>query len=67
MLLATVPIAVLFILAIVLDSSTHPYDILEAEPEVVSGYHTDLGGVLFMVIYLTEGILLLHVPLHRHG
>ena len=32
-------------------SSVHPYDVLEAEPEIVSGYYVDYGGVAFMVIY----------------
>merc|ERR1712137_1273816 len=34
----------------------HPYDVLEAEPEVVSGYYVDYGGVVFMLIYLAEGV-----------
>jgi len=40
------------------ESSVHPYDVLEAEPELVSGYYVDYGGVAFMVIYLGEGISL---------
>ena len=39
----------------------HPYDVLEAEPEVVSGYYVDYGGVVFMVIYLAEGVV---IPRH---
>ena len=45
------------------ESSVHPYDVLEAEPEIVSGYYVDYGGVAFMVIYLGEGIAL---PDHEH-
>ena len=46
-----------------LETSLHPYDVLEAEPEVVSGYYVDYGGVVFMLLYLTEGVVL-H-PLHH--
>ena len=49
------------------ESSVHPYDVLEAEPEIVSGYYVDYGGVAFMVIYLGEGIALPdHEQPHRH-
>ena len=46
-----------------LETSLHPYDVLEAEPEVVSGYYVDYGGVVFMLLYLTEGVVL--CPLHH--
>ena len=42
-----------------IETSIHPYDILEAEPEVVSGYYVDYGGYVFMLIYLAEGIAIL--------
>ena len=58
MLLVLMPAVVLWILALAIDTSTHPYDMLDAEPELVSGYHVDIGGVLFMVLYLGEGMLL---------
>ena len=46
------------------ECSLHPYDVLESEPEIVSGYYVDYGAVVFMVIYLGEGIALL--TLHRY-
>ena len=46
-------------IASLLESSMHPYDVLEAEPEVVSGYYVDYGGVVFMLIYLAEGVSIL--------
>merc|ERR1711976_310361 len=37
------------------DSSIHPYDMIECEPELVCGYFVDHGGVLFMLVYLADG------------
>ena len=62
MLLVLVPVVLLWLIALAIDSSSHPYDVLEAEPELVSGYHVDIGGVLFMVLYLCEGILIPWAP-----
>ena len=45
-----------YVACVVLESSIHPFDVLEAEPELVSGWYVDYGGVVFMVIYLGEGI-----------
>ena len=45
---------------LLLECSLHPYDVLEAEPEVVSGYYVDYGGHVFMLIYLAEGVMILH-------
>ena len=50
------PSVVLYGVATLLETSMHPYDVLEAEPEVVSGYYVDYGGVVFMLIYLAEGV-----------
>jgi NADH:ubiquinone oxidoreductase subunit H len=51
--------AAVYVAVALLETSVHPYDVLECEPELVSGYYVDYGGVAFMVIYLAEGILLL--------
>jgi NADH:ubiquinone oxidoreductase subunit H len=48
-----------YVAVALLETSIHPYDVLECEPELVSGYYVDYGGVAFMVIYLAEGIMLL--------
>jgi len=56
MVLVCMPLVVTYIMAAMMESSIHPYDILECEPEIVSGYYVDYGGVSFMVIYLGEGI-----------
>jgi len=46
-----------YVLVGLIETSVHPYDVLECEPELVSGYYVDYGGVVFMLIYLSEGIL----------
>ena len=58
---STVSTSLLYLLAVLVETSLHPYDVLEAEPEVVSGYYVDYGGYVFMCIYLAEGVVLLHI------
>ena len=53
------PLAVLLYTALaVVESTCHPFDVVECEPEMVSGYYVDHGGISFMLIYLAEGIVL---------
>ena len=46
----------LYVMCMLLESSIHPFDVLESEPEIVSGWYVDYGGVVFMVLYLGEGV-----------
>nr|ATQ37472.1 NADH dehydrogenase subunit 1 [Diplonema sp. ATCC 50224] len=57
-LLALVWVIVLWVLSILLEGGVHPYDVMECEPELVSGYYVDLGSVVFVVCYLSEGLYL---------
>jgi len=50
------PLVVCYVVGSAAETSLHPYDVLECEPELVSGYYVDYGAVGFMVIYLGEGI-----------
>ena len=53
-----------------LECSLHPYDVLECEPEIVSGYYVDHGAVAFMLIYLSEGVAMMVMQsacLHHHS
>ena len=52
------PVSLCYGMAVLLETSVHPFDVLEAEPELVSGYYVDYGGYVFMVIYLAEGVAL---------
>ena len=47
-----------YVVVMLMEGSLHPFDVLEAEPEIVAGYYVDYGGHVFMVIYLAEGITL---------
>jgi len=49
-----------FSFVVLLDGGIHPYDVIECEPELVSGYYIELGGVLFIVCYLSEGIAFMY-------
>ena len=62
-MVVALPAVLCYGVAMLLETSMHPYDILEAEPELVSGYYVDYGGVVFMLIYLGEGVSI-HRQLH---
>ena len=49
-------LSLVYVVVVLLECSVHPYDVLEAEPEVVSGYYVDYGGYVFMVVFLAEGV-----------
>ena len=59
-MLLTVALAIvpLYILTCCLETSMHPHDVLEAEPELVSGYYVDHGAAYFMLLYLVEGMVM---------
>ena len=54
-----IPLGLSYVLVTMMEGSIHPYDVLEAEPEIVSGYYVDYGGYVFMLIYLGEGVMIL--------
>ena len=57
-----IPLATVYCMVVLMEGSIHPYDVLEAEPEVVSGYYVDYGGYVFMLVYLGEGVVIHQVP-----
>nr|ATQ37458.1 NADH dehydrogenase subunit 1 [Diplonema ambulator] len=61
--IAALPSMLLLLCISMLECSLHPYDILECEPEIVSGYYVDHGAVAFMLLYLAEGILMVSLLL----
>jgi len=44
----------IFFLAIAAELNRSPFDLLEAESEIVSGFHTEYSGMKFALFYLSE-------------
>jgi NADH-quinone oxidoreductase subunit H len=56
----TQPVAfVLFLIALVASLERNPFDLIEAESELVSGWKTEYGGVYFSLTLLAEYVKLL--------
>lgn len=44
----------IFFLAVAAELNRSPFDLLEAESEIVAGYHTEYSGMKFALFYLSE-------------
>jgi NADH-quinone oxidoreductase subunit H len=53
-LFATVPAAPFLLLIFLLETARIPFDLVEAESELVAGYSNELGGFFFALFYLGE-------------
>lgn len=48
------PILPIFIIIFLLETNRAPFDLVEAESELIAGYTTELGGFFFALFYLGE-------------
>ena len=55
--LSCISTVLIMAVAILVECDVQPFDLLECESEVVCGYMVDYGGVLFMILYLSAGVM----------
>jgi NADH-ubiquinone oxidoreductase chain 1 len=53
-LLPMLPIVFIFLISVLAETSRTPFDLIEAESELVSGYMTEHASVAFVLLFLTE-------------
>lgn len=53
-MLPLLPVSIILIISVLAETSRVPFDLVEAESELVSGYMTEHASVAFVLLFLTE-------------
>lgn len=52
--LLLIHVLVIYIASSLAEGNRTPFDVLEAEQELIAGYHTEYSGILFCIFYINE-------------
>lgn len=53
-IIGLLPVFIIFVISILAETNRHPFDLPEAEAELVSGYNVEYSGVVFVLFFLGE-------------
>jgi len=48
------PVFLIFLVSVLVETNRHPFDLVEAESELVSGFNVEFSGMPFALFFLAE-------------